>query len=252
LRRGYDHARARWPDVALSPEAFAAHVERLGLLDGAHVDVRGDDVFLAAAVLDEVPRALARMNELLDQAAAVVARVDARPAFIEDVKQELRVSLFAGADPKLRTYSASGALVDWLRVVAMRAAIRLKRYDRLHPTEDLPQAVLGDQEALQLKGRYLEDFRGALETGFGRLSPRDRTLLRLHFVDGLNIDRIGSIYGVHRATVARWLLALRGRLFDEVKGSLAAEHGLDTAEVRSLYRLMEREVHITISRILQE
>ena len=33
----------------------------------------------------------------------------------------------------------------------------------------------------------------------------------MHFLDGLNIDRIGVVFGVHRATVARWIAAARER-----------------------------------------
>ena len=76
--------------------------------------------------------------------------------------------------------------------------------------------------------------------------------LRFNFIDGLNIDRIGVMYGVHRGTVARWLVTIRGRLFDLAKGQLAAEHGLETADVRSLYRLLEPDLHVTMSRLLRD
>ena len=72
----------------------------------------------------------------------------------------------------------------------------------------------------------------------------------MHFVDGLNIERIGVVYNVNRATIARWLVAIRTRLFEEVRAELGSKHGLDTADVKSLYRLMERDVHVTMSRIL--
>ena len=75
-------------------------------------------------------------------------------------------------------------------------------------------------------------------------------MLRLHFIDGLNIERIGVIYRVNRATVARWLVAIRTRLFNEVRAELATKHGLDTADIKSLYRIMEQDVHVTMSRIL--
>jgi hypothetical protein len=45
-------------------------------------------------------------------------------------------------------------------------------------------------------------------------------------------------------------VAIRRRLFEETKTQLATKHGLDTADVRSLYRIMEDDVHITMSRIL--
>ena len=163
---------------------------------------------------------------------------------------ELRLKLLTGESPKLLTYSGAGALMDWLRVTAMRLALNLKRCDRLSPEADLPEAVFYGQEAEQFRSWYLADLRQALRVGFGRLTARERNLLRLHFIDGLNIERIGSVYRVNRSTVARWLVTIRNRLFDEVRGELAAKHGLDTADVKSLYRIMGRDVHVTMSRLL--
>lgn len=245
----YERGRARWPALALAPDAFGRHVERLALDEG-QMSARAEDLFLLAAVLEQVPRAVGAFDECLAVAALVVARVDRTPSFIEDVLQEVRLKLLAGDAPKLWSYSALGPLMDWLRVVATRIALNLKRSDRLQPDDDLPEAVLDGQEAAHLKSFYLEDLRRALEIGFGRLSVRERTLLRLHFIDGLNVERIGTVYRVHRTTIARWLVTIRSRLFEEVRGELGTKHGLDTADVKSLYRLMEEDVHVSMSRIL--
>lgn len=245
----YAAARTRWPDVPLGAEAFARHAARLGL-GGAVPAERASDAFIVAAALEGVPNGVARFDEVLEAAAAVARRVDGAPAFIDEVKQELRVTLLTGVAPKLRTYLATGALLDWLQVVAVRLALNLKRGNAPREAEQAADALLADQEVLQLKRWYLDDMRSALEIGFNRLPPRERNLLRLHFIDGLNIERMAVIYSVHRATVARWLVAIRQRLFEETKAVLASKHGLDTADVKSLYRLMEEDVHISMSRIL--
>jgi len=245
------HARCaeRFPDVALDLAAFRRHCERLGLPD-QQLAARGDDLFLVAAVLENVPGALLRFDACLTAAARVIARIDATPSFIDDLAQELRVKLLTGEAPKLWTYAGAGPLVDWLRVIATRAALNAKRGDRLHPVENLPEAVLEGGEALHLARRYLGDLQEALREAMERLTARERTLLRLHFIDGLSIDRIGALYQVNRTTVARWLVAIRRRLFEEVRATLGARHGLDTAEVRSLYRKIGDDVHVTMSRVL--
>jgi RNA polymerase sigma-70 factor (ECF subfamily) len=245
------HARglARWPGLALSLDGFAKHCARLGL-DEAQVAARAEDLFLVAAVLERVPRAVTHFDERLTTAATVVARIDREPSFIDEVTQEMRLKLLTGDGAKLWTFSGTGALVDWLRVIATRVALNLKRSDRLTPEEDLPEAVLAGQEASQFRRWYLADLHAALEVGFRRLTPRERTLLRLHFVDKLNIERIGVVYRVNRATIARWLVAIRTRLFNEVREELASKHGLDTADVKSLYRIMQQDVHVTMSRLL--
>jgi RNA polymerase sigma-70 factor, ECF subfamily len=213
---------------------------------------RAEDVFIVAAVLDRVPNADVRFEEQLKLAVRGAGRIDHEPSFLDEVQQELRVTLLTGAHPKLATYLAAGALLDWLRVVAVRLALNLKRKAHLPPADAFaePQDQDHNHDAESIGRFYVEDLQRALELGFGQLSARERTLLRLHFVDGLNIDRIGTIYSVHRATIARWLVSIRRRLFVEAKAHLAGKHGLDTTDVRSLYRLMERDVHISVSRIL--
>jgi RNA polymerase sigma-70 factor, ECF subfamily len=221
-------------------------------LRGEALSARAEDLYLVAAVLEQVPNAAARFEEQLRTAARVAARIDRDPAFLDEVEQDLRVALLIGDPPKLATYLAAGALLDWLRVVAVRLALNMKRRGQLLPADDLAHVVVQehDRDVEQIGRLYLEDLQGALEVGFAQLAPRERTLLRLHFIDGLNIDRMGAIYGVHRATVARWLVTIRKQLLDATKSRLAVKHGLDTSDVRSLYRLMERDVHISFSRIL--
>jgi RNA polymerase sigma-70 factor (ECF subfamily) len=245
----YARGQARWPSLSLLPDDFRKHCARLGL-DDPQLAARAEDLFLVAAVLEQVPGAMAHFDECLRIAASVVARVDRAPNFIDDVTQELRVKLLTGDDAKLWTYSGMGALVDWLRVIATRVALNIKRSDRLQADDDLPEAVLAGQEAAQFRHWYLADLHHALEIGFRRLTARERNLLRLHFIDGLNIERIGIVYRVNRATIARWLVAIRTRLFKDVREELATKHGLDTADVKSLYRIMEHDVHVTMSRIL--
>jgi len=245
----YVRGQARWPLLALSMDDFQKHCVRLGL-DQRQVAARAEDLFLVAAVIERVARAVAHFDEFLAHAARVITRIDRAPSFVDDVTQELRLKLLTGDGARLSTYSGTGALMDWLRVIATRIALNLKRSDRLQPEDDLPDRMLEGDDATQFKRWYLDDLHAALEVGFRRLSARERTLLRLHFVDGLNIERIGVVYRVNRATVARWLVAIRTRLFDEVRSELGSQHGLDTADVKSIYRLMEQDVHVTMSRIL--
>jgi RNA polymerase sigma-70 factor (ECF subfamily) len=235
--------------MPLSPDDFRKHCARMGL-DEAQVAARAEDLFLVAGVLERVPRAFGHFDECLTAAASVATRIDRDPSFIDEVAQEMRLKLLTGDGAKLWTFSGTGALIDWLRVVATRVALNLKRADRSKPEEDLPEAVLTGQEAAQFRHWYLADLHAALEVGFRRLTPRERTLLRLHFIDRLNIERIGVLYRVNRATVARWLVAIRTRLFNEVREELASKHGLDTADVKSLYRIMQQDVHVTMSRLL--
>ena len=248
----FDRACTRWPQILLPKETFLARVTELAV-DADRVGRHGDDLFLATAVLAGNPAAFQSFDaEFLTGASKMARRIDAAPSFVDDVAQELRLKLLTGPDPRLGKYAAAGSLLDWLRVAALRTAINLRRSDHLVVTEEFPfEEDLGDARNPPLDGLYQQDFQTALEAGFRRLGARERTLLRMHFVDHVNIDRMAVMYGVHRATVARWLVAIRHQLFGEAKAHLAMNHGFDTADVKSLYRHLEGRVHLTISRILR-
>jgi len=252
LDQAFDRGHNRWPDVPLTKDAYAARVADLQV-DDDRLTRFGDELFLVTAVVAGLPAALQHFDrEFLAHACAVARRIDRSQSFVDDVAQELRLKLLTGSEPRLLKFSCAGSLLEWLRVAALRTALNLRRSDHLVVASEFPVEV--GIEAISdppLEGIYQNDFQKALEAGFHRLGARERTLLRLHFVDQLNIDRIAVMYGVHRATIARWLVSIRNQLFSEAKAQLANHHGFNTADVKSLYRHLEGRVHITISRILR-
>src|SRR5205085_8363572 len=116
-----------------------------------------------------------------------------------------------------------GALGPWLRAAAARTAIDLMRTRRELPADPAALADVASFDPLlaQLKLRYREEFRGAFREAAAGLVDREVTILRYKFVENLSIDEIGIIYGVHRATVARWIAAIREALFDGTRKQLA-------------------------------
>ena len=77
---------------------------------------------------------------------------------------------------------------------------------------------------------YREAFTAALAT----LTPRDRNLLRQQFIYGASIDELGALYGVHRATVARWIAQVRDTLLRRTRHHIGealrlSGHDLDSA-----------------------
>lgn len=253
ISAGHQRGCAAWPAVALSLERFFAHVARLDL-EAAALEPNAADLFLVMGALDGDACALAALDEeFVRPACGVTARIDRTPEFLADVQQQLRLKLLAGPEPSLGHYRGQGPLLPWLRVAALRTAINLKRSDRLLPTPDAAlEPLLGATDAEHEAARrlYLESFQRAMENSFQRLTPRERTLMHLHFVEGLNIDTIGGMYGAHRATVARWLAAIRRTILAETRALLAASHGLGSGSVRSLYRMLEPDLHLTLSRLL--
>ncbi len=75
-------------------------------------------------------------------------------------------------------------------------------------------------------------------------------MLRYHFLQGLNIEQIGAIHSVHRATVARWLASLRKDLLESTREALARRLDVGDAEVESIMRLIRSQLDASIERLL--
>jgi RNA polymerase sigma-70 factor, ECF subfamily len=184
-------------------------------------------------------------------------RIDPSPAFLDEVRQQLRVHLFVHAQPKIAEYSGRGALAAWVRVVALRTAQMMKRAVRreLSPADGNDPAddklASGDPELDLIKGRYQREFNDAAAAAVSGLSARDRTVLRLHVFERLNIDKIGTLYGVHRATVADWIAAARRSVLDETRRRLATQLRLEGSEIDSLMGLLRSRLDVHLSQLLE-
>src|SRR5256885_610439 len=106
-------------------------------------------------------------------------------------------------------------------------------------------------ELLAAQTQHREAFERALGESFRKLPARHKTLLRMHFLDGMNIDDIGVVFRVHRATVARWLVAIRRQVLDEISRQVSLDLRGTSSELGRLYGLLRSEVHVSIRRILR-
>jgi RNA polymerase sigma-70 factor, ECF subfamily len=256
IQETHRRGRQSWPEIELPPHRFEAHVHRLALPEIA-LQRHSEDLFLAFAVLEGDRGALATFEAVyLRPAVAGAARIEADPAFLDQVTEQLGRRLITPPAPGLRGYTGAAKLAQWLRVAALRTAIELRRSGRpLRPAAEVPVSQLLAGCSIgpdALEGLHLADFRKALEDSFRRLTTRQRTLLRLHFLDGLALDALATAYGVHRATVARWLVAMRRTLFARAKELLGAAQPLESGARRTLHRLLEEELQVTLSNFLMD
>jgi RNA polymerase sigma-70 factor, ECF subfamily len=90
----------------------------------------------------------------------------------------------------------------------------------------------------------------ALRDALASVSPRARTLLRLHYLDGLTVDDLGRMYGVHRATAARWVAAARETVFDETRQRIEAGLGLGEESAADVVRLVQSQLAVSFHRLL--
>jgi RNA polymerase sigma-70 factor (ECF subfamily) len=251
LRRLFDEGRRAWPGVDLGIEVFVGYLAERA--EGAlPSEARGPDLFLACACVTRGRGAIESFDRAyLAQMGAYLARLGPTPAFVDEVQQEVRDKLFMsrdGAPPRIAEYHGKGALGSWVRVVALRVAVNLRRQrwplagdegalDR--PAPDDPER---DYEAVRYREAFDEVIRGAVAA----LDGEQRRILRRHFADGLTLDALAVELGVHRATVARRLAAARSALRIEARRRLQSALGVRESEMESLARAMRSRLDLSL------
>jgi RNA polymerase sigma-70 factor (ECF subfamily) len=250
-------AAAAWPGIEVAPaELIAALAEKLAgddpppLTAAAATEVhlaiacaRGDEAAIAAfdrAYLAVVPQALAGMK----LAAATV----------EDVRAAVRDKLLladGARPPRILDYAGRGRLRGLVQVTATRTAIdriRLEEREAELPARDL--AASADLALSLIKAQY----RAAFAAGFARAvetaSRRDRNLLRLHFLGGVTLEQLAQMYGVHRATVVRWLAAAREAVFAATREHVAGALKAPPEELDEMFALVQSRVELSVERLL--
>src|SRR5437762_1115793 len=94
--------------------------------------------------------------------------------------------------------------------------------------------------------RYRAESDQAFRESLAAVGSQERTVLRLHFLDGLNIEKIGALYQVHRATVAHWIAASRQTLLVETRQRLRDRLQLSTPEFESLMGLVQSQLDVSL------
>ena len=208
-----------------------------------------DDLYLACACIAGDAAAVTRFErEILPCVEPVLARW--APVVADETRQQVRAMILVdhnGRGPLLQSYAGRGPLRGWVAVVAARQASKTWRADhRAIPVDDDALfdalAPASDPTMSLIKAEAAAAFKAAFVLVLGELPRRERTMLRLHFLDALSIDDIAPMYGVHRATVARWLAAARAIVLSRTRDQLRQALGITTYEVDSLIRLVESRI----------
>lgn len=256
-------ARVSWPEVHLDSQAFAAHIaDRVhGSPDAAEAirALHTADLFLACACSLGSPTALAAFERVyLARVPALIRRVDRSGASADDVTQAMREALLVplrGRRARIAEYSGRGPLSSWIRVIALRTALHIRHQQRRGSTpndgEEMQRAGPLDPELDYLKLRYRAAYETAFERALSALPDRDALLLKLHYLDGLSIDRIGALYGIHRSTVARWRTNVRHVILESTRRHLRGQLSLTDSEFDSLVALVRSQLAVNIRAALQ-
>ncbi len=250
-------AAATWPGVSAATDEVvrvfgdklsgddppAATVENVAEVYLAVACAAGDAAAIAAfdrAYLEVVPQALAGMK--------------LPGATVDDVRAAVRDKLLlpdGERRPRILDYAGRGRLRGLVQVTATRTAIdRLRIEQREEPLPRREVAAAGDLELSLIKAQY----RGVFMDGFARAvataSRRDRNLLRLHFLGGVTLEQLASMYGVHRATIVRWIAAARDAVFTATRAHVAAQLDAPPDELDEMFSLVQSRIELSVERLL--
>ena len=229
----------------------------LAALRGCHAA----DLALALACAGGDAAALSEFRRRFEpDAERVVRKYPALEPERADVVQDIFARLLVArpdAPPRIADYRGAGPLQGWVRVAALRLTLDRVRALGRQPDSDAGQiSEQASQPSLRsVEDRYVQHafgdaIRESLEAAFAKLTPRERNLLRHHVVQGLTIDQIAPIYGVHRATIARWLERARASLATAAREVLVERHGVAASEVHSVMRCVRSQVDLSVGRLL--
>jgi len=189
-----------------------------------------------------VTRALAREEAAVrevdravrDAASAAARRLSGDRAMADEIAQRVAEKLWTADPPVLRSFTGEAPLSAWLRIIAYREGVDLRRVREVPSDDDqLVDRVIGatEPELAMLRASYLAAFKRSFAKAFAALSLHDRDLVRRHHLDGLTLDQLAKLYDSHRATVARWLARVRATLVvttrDAMRGELSSTTDLD-------------------------
>lgn len=251
---------AQFPEDGLRFSSYlgarvAEEEDPIGALEKRH----RDDLYLAFHVLQGQADAVKAFERMCDDAVGTAARrFDTSSAFIDDVKQAVRMKLLineAGGVGKLGNYRGTGKLRSWVQVVAVRVALEFLR--RRKPTEHasddalVGMAAMGDDpELAHIKQLYLKEFKQAFHRALDMLSSRERNMLRMVLVDGLSLTELAAFYRVHRTTASRQLAAAREKLVDATRERLSEVLELSSEQFYSLLQNIRSHLDLSLESVL--
>jgi RNA polymerase sigma-70 factor (ECF subfamily) len=258
-------AVAAWPGVHVDAERFVrAIAERLPAdLPGvaALEGLQTDDLYLACGCAVGDPGALAgfeaHYGPMITRAVATIGASAADCADLgQIIRERLLVSRGNGDPPRIARFLGRGSLAVWVRVVATREALRtLARVRRLEceaRDDELADLTASDDdpEVGYLKRLYRDEFKRAFHAAIAGLDARQRLLLRQHTLDGLGIDQLAALHGVHRSTAARQVQFARDAVLARTRRELIRRLRLSAGELDSMMRLIQSQLDVSLQRVL--
>jgi RNA polymerase sigma-70 factor (ECF subfamily) len=256
--------RAAWEGVELDAGVFLRHMAARLPREGDPLEalraLHAADLYLACACAAGDARAVATFEaQLIAPAAAHLRRSGSLAELADEVAQVLRLRLLVaepGSPPRILDYTGRGPLAGWVRTAAVRTALDLRRRQQARANA-AGEAAAGappspDPELDYLKAHYRPEFKEALSATLAGLEARERSILRLAFLQGLTTEQIAPLYQVTSRTVRRWLEEMRAHILEETLKRMSGRLGIDRAELDGIVGLLESQLDLSITKLLRE
>jgi RNA polymerase sigma-70 factor (ECF subfamily) len=259
-------ARAAWPEIDVPSMAFIPHLARrwspvdVIARQGPRGALRVGELYLACACALGNERAIAIFEErYIGAVDRAVARLKLPDWALDETKQRLRARLLLPSEGmaggRIADYTGQGDLFAWVRVAAIRVALRVveRSQGRVERDSAVLRAVVAPGEDLELeylKRRHAADLERALREALGALPVRERNMMRYYYAKNAGIDGVAALYRVHRATAARRIRRTTEQLLANTRGILASKLKADRREISSMLRLLGSRINTVFHRVL--
>jgi RNA polymerase sigma-70 factor, ECF subfamily len=269
LTRAWEASRAQWNTVTIDAEVFVRHLaERFPeARPGASIEsliepLSLPELYLACACGQGQPAAVEAFEQhYLAKLPGMLAYLKQPSAAVDDVCQLARVKLLVrtpDSEPRINDYTGRGALLSWVRVTAVRIALKLQAADKPSPDDDVAEVLDAlpapgvDAELDLIKQRHQTELRQALREAFATLASDERHLLRLYFVDRLSTTELGALLRVNQSTVSRWVKSARQRIYEETRRRLLARLNLSAGGFESFLAVLDSQFDVSMSQLFGE
>ena len=266
LQLSIEAGRSAWPQLELAPHDFCRFLaERYNSNTYTPCEPleHTADLWLACACMRAVPVAHESFHAVY---APIITRVLVRrgapDSQLQDLVHNVLEKLLLPRDAKpalLSEYSGSGSLKSWVSTVAVTTLLMSRRSSERRREDMCDDAALESRLAqfaedggeLQfLKQHYRKPVENALSAALAQLGDRERVLLRLHLVERMSIDRLGTMYNVNRATAARWLADARGSVLKATRAEMRRALRVSESECDSIIKLVDSQLQVSVARHL--
>jgi RNA polymerase sigma-70 factor, ECF subfamily len=244
--------RSAWRELAVAPDDFARYLAAVVTSEASPVPalagLHAADLYLACACATGDAAALRALEtHYLQPTLAALSSSTTNADCAEELAQALRMRLLvaeSGAPPRIAAYSGRAPLLGWLRTVASRLAFDLHR--RRQPVEAVDLSGLRasgpDPELDYLKRLYRAELGQALVETLAGLSLREANMVRLHYLDGMTMEAIASLFRISRRTVHRSITRSRRELFDKTRALLSERLDISQSEFDTIMGLARSQL----------